>query len=109
MLVAVTAVSGCAKYDDMGLAHVRAQNGDLTFCTNLAKERNPALAGQHHLMTLGFEIAPDGNVNRFGILKDGANDAGYRDCLTEKAKAWKFPAPPSGKMEKFDYAYDAHF
>jgi hypothetical protein len=109
LLVAATATGGCHKYDELGVPHVRTQQADLSFCANLAKERTPALAGQQLQMTLRFEIAPDGGVHRFGFHEDSVKDAGLRDCLTEKVKAWKFPPPPSGKIEQFDYPFNARF
>ncbi len=100
---------GCNKYDETGLNTVRQQKGDLQACMGDASAKNPALKGQVHEMDLNFEIAPDGSVANFSIPKDSAKDPGFNDCLNQRVRSWRFPAPPSGKVEKFGYKFNAHF
>lgn len=100
---------GCNKYQDTGVATVRQQKGDLQACVKEASTRNPALKGQAHEMDLAFDIAPDGSVANFAITKDQTKDPGFADCLNQRARTWRFPAPPSGQIEKFSYAFNATF
>lgn len=105
----LAAAFGCNKYDETGVNTVRQQKNDLQACIGEASSRNPALKGQVHEMDLKFEIAPDGSVQNFSIDKDQTKDAGFADCLNQRARSWRFPAPPSGKVEKFGYKFNAHF
>lgn len=105
----LAAAFGCNRYEDTGVNTVRQQKGDLQACISDASARNPALKGQVHEMDLIFEIAPDGSVAGFSIAKDQTRDPGFNDCLNQRARSWRFPAPPSGKAERFGYKFNAHF
>lgn len=92
--------NGCNKYEDKGIETVRQNRGDLQYCVDAAFGRNPALKGE---LELGFEVAPDGRVTRFAVLKNETGDAELGGCIQGKAPSWAFPAPASGKVEQFKY------
>jgi len=101
---------GCGgNYKQTGIDTVRAQKGDLAACIGEASQRNASLKGKAAAMDLVFEIAPDGGVQSATVDKDKAGDPGLVDCLTQRARTWRFPAPPSGKVEKFTYQFNARF
>jgi hypothetical protein len=106
-LLAVTA-AGCGGYQKMGQQTAMAQKGDLAGCVGDVSTRNPAMKGKKASMTLNFDIAPDGSVANMMVTDDKLNDPALVDCLTQRTKAWRFPAPPSGKTEKFDYKINAN-
>lgn len=102
--------AGCGgNYKQQGIDTVRAQKGDLQACIGETSQKNPALKGKAAAMDLAFEIAPDGSVQTVNVDKDKAGDPGLVDCLTQRARTWRFPAPASGKVEKFTYQFNAHF
>lgn len=107
LLFAVAA--GCSHYQETGVATVRQQKGDLQACISEASARNPAIKGQSHEMDLAFQIAPDGSVANFAVAKDQTHDPAFNDCLNQRARSWRFPATPSGKVEQFGYKFNAHF
>lgn len=108
-LLAISAAAGCSSYEKTGIDTVRQQKGDLQACIGDASTRNPALKGKAANMDLTFQIAPDGSVANVEVDKDKAGDPGLVDCLTQRGRTWRFPAPPSGKAEKFSYQFNAHF
>ena len=65
------------------------------------------MKGKSAEMVLNFDIAPDGSVSTMQVTNDKLGDPALVDCLTQRTKAWRFPAPPSGKTEKFDYKINA--
>ena len=103
------ASGGCNSYEKTGIDTVRQQKGDIQACIGDASTRNAALKGQAAEMDLAFQIAPDGSVADVQVDKDKAKDPGLVDCLTQRARTWRFPAPASGKTEKFGYKFNAHF
>ncbi len=105
-----TGLMGChAPYTDTGVATVRSQSGELQSCIGEASTRTPTLRGQSREMQLAFQVAPEGNVTDVTITRDEANDQGFADCITQHARSWRFPPPPSGTTEKFGYAFNAKF
>ena len=100
LTVACLLGSGCNKYEDKAVETVRQYRGDLQTCVDAAFGRNPALKGE---LELGFEVAPDGRVTRFAVLKNDSGDSLLGDCIQTKAPNWAFPAPASGKVEQFKY------
>ncbi len=91
---------GCNKYEDKAVETVRQNRADLQTCVDAAFGRNAALKGE---LELGFEVAPDGRVTRFAVLKNDTGDSLLGDCIQTKAPNWAFPAPASGKVEQFKY------
>jgi hypothetical protein len=108
-LLVSMAAGGCSSYEKTGVDTVRQQKGDLQACIGDASTRNPSLKGKAAAMDLAFEIAPDGSVQTVNVDKDKAGDPGLVDCLSQRARTWRFPAPASGKVEKFKYQFNAHF
>lgn len=97
--------SGCNRYDDLALQTARKNRSDLQICVEQAFQRNPTTQGE---VELAFEIAPDGSVHRFAVLKNETGDQQLSDCIRDRATGWKFPAPPSGQPEQFRYRMNVH-
>jgi hypothetical protein len=97
--------SGCARYDDAALATVRQNRNELMACVEGAFARNPNAKGE---VELAFEIAPDGRVARFAVLKNETGDLLLSDCIRDKAPLWRFPPPPGGRTEPFRYRMNVH-
>lgn len=96
---------GCSRYEDSALKTVRQNRTDLQICVEQAFARNPSTQGE---VELAFEIAPDGRVHRFAVLKNDTGDQQLADCIRDKAPLWQFPAPPRGQPEQFRYRMNVH-
>lgn len=101
-LLAVLASTGCNSYKKTGVEAVRTNKGDIDACVSELKNRTPGAQGE---MGLKFEIAPNGKVNRFIFSKDEVKDPAFTECVKQRAIQWQLPAPPSGKMEVFEYGF----
>ncbi len=104
-LLSLSSIWGCARYDDTALRTVRQNRSDLQICVEQAFARNPNTQGE---VELAFEIAPDGSVHRFAVLKNETGDLQLADCIRDKAPLWKFPPPPRGQSEQFRYRMNVH-
>lgn len=102
LVAGALSLGGCNRYKDSGVETVRTNKNDITACVDELNSRNPAAKGE---MAMKFEIAPNGKVNRFIFSKDDVKDPAFSECLKQRAIQWQFPAPPSGKMEVFEYPF----
>ena len=102
LVAGALSLGGCNRYKDSGVETVRANKNDISACVNELFQRSPGAKGE---MGLKFEIAPNGKVNRFIFSKDDVKDPAFSECLKQRAIQWQFPAPPSGKMEVFEYPF----
>ena len=78
---------------------------DIQECVNDATKRNNALHGG---MELVFDVFPTGQVKSAGFINNTTEDAELGNCITSKAKNWRFYSIKSGKEERFTYKFNAH-
>ena len=83
---------------------VNTRTSDVTDCFAAAKEAKPELSGK---LMLEFTIDGAGKVvevkNEAGST---VNDPGLTTCVTDKAKAWPFPATRDGQPMTLPYTFN---
>jgi len=96
-------LAACHSYKDTAIQGIRQNRADIQACIAEAAQRNSALKGG---MEMKLEVAPTGKINQFAFSKDEVKDPQFSDCIKNRAIQWQLPAPPSGKMETFEYKFN---
>ncbi len=81
---------------------VREHIDEVRECYNDGLARDPTLAGR---VAVNFVIGPDGHVVSAAI-QQGIGDDGVEQCLIERVKTWKFPAPVGGGNVVITYPFN---
>jgi TonB family protein len=80
--------------DKAQVARVFAMNRtQLRFCYERQLQRAPGLVGK---MVLKLIIAPAGTVTSSAVAASSVNDAEVENCVANRARTWRFPAPSDG-------------
>jgi Ca-activated chloride channel family protein len=71
---------------------IKQQISSIELCYQKALENNPHLQGETVLQLM---IDPNGRVTKASLLSSKLNDKKLEQCMTQKAKEWRFPIAES--------------
>ena len=97
------ALFACHSYKDTAIQGIRENRDDIKTCISEGVQRNAQLKGA---MEMRIQVAPNGKINQFAFSKDEVKDPQFSECIKNRAIQWQLPAPPSGKMETFEYKFN---
>ncbi len=71
-------------------------------CYEQGLRRNNTLGG---LVTMSFEINPDGNLNFAKVAKSTLGDVQVEQCMSQRMLDWRFPSPKGKVSVKITYPF----
>lgn len=82
------------KIDHEEVRHViRKDLKSVGTCYADGLKKNPNIEGK---IVIEWDIASDGSVSKAGVKSSTLKDEAVENCIVDKVKALKFPAPPTG-------------
>lgn len=71
-------------------------------CYTEGLKNNPNIEGK---IVIEWDIASDGSVSKAGVKSSALKDEAVENCIVDKVKALKFPAPPTGNVANVSYPF----
>ena len=80
---------------------IRGRLGAIRACYEAGLKRNPNIGGK---LQLRFEVSTVGKVTSAEIENDTMHDSEVADCIKNRVRTWRFPAPSGGSVQ-FSYPF----
>lgn len=81
---------------------IRKNLKSIKTCYTDGLKNNPNIEGK---VVIEWDIANDGSVSKAGVKSSALKDEAVENCIVDKVKALKFPAPPTGNVANISYPF----